>query len=182
MSPTVKEFDGISFDVEKSIRYHNRRREHYERQHKRLMFGVIMFGSAAFAELLQKSSWFGLGAATLGAIDLVYGLGHKTRDHELLYRRFNDLSIQMKIVASPTEEDVRLFKRKILEIEADEPPVFWALEASCDNEVTIAWGREKNAGLVTLGFWKTLLMNWVTFSKAELPRSPFLAKSGQAKS
>jgi hypothetical protein len=129
-----------------------------------MMLGVLLSGSAAFANALDNPRWFGLVAATLGALDLVFGFSHRARDHEVLHKRFTDLAADLRTTASPTQEEVQRWERRRLEIEADEPPTYWALEASCWNEVAHAWGR---SGSVRLSFWQHLLMNWRTFDKTE---------------
>jgi hypothetical protein len=130
------------------------------------MLGVLLSGSAAFADALDQPRVFGLFAATLGALDLVFGFSHRARDHEVLHRRFTDLAAELRTTTSPTQEEVQRWERRRLEIEAEEPPTYWALEASCWNEVAHAWGRHAS---VRLTFWQHLLMNWRTFDKAEFP-------------
>jgi hypothetical protein len=56
-----------------------------------------------------------------------------------------------------------------LEIEADEPPIYWALDADCDNEVCVAWGKDKSAGLVELTRIQRLLMNFYRIDRAVFP-------------
>jgi hypothetical protein len=162
--------DQLRFGIEKSLRYHQRRRAHYEGIHRYLMVGVLFSGSAAFADMLEQPQLFGLLGAAFGALDLVFSFSMRARDHELLHRRFTDIARQVETTATPTEDDLRRWTSARREIEADEPPVFWALEASCDNEVTIAWGRERH-GLVRLTGWQKLFMHWWTFEKAEMPRA-----------
>jgi hypothetical protein len=168
------ELDGLNFGVEKSLRYHQRRRAHYERLHKATMLGVILSGSAAFANSLDHLHWFGLVAATLGALDLVFGFSHRARDHELLHKRFTALAAELRTTTSPTQEEAQRWERCRLEIESDEPPTYWALEASCWNEVAHAWGRPASARL-TCG--QHLLMNWSTFDKAAFPMLQSPAKA-----
>lgn len=160
--------DGLRFGVEKSLRYHQRRRAHYERLHRYLMLGVLLSGSAAFGDVFGEPKWFGLISATLGALDLVFSFSMRVRDHEILHRRFTDLARSMTRTAAPTAADVQRWTDARQEIETEEPPVYWAVEASCYNEVSIAWGREKH-GLVKLTTWQKAMMNWFTFDKVEMP-------------
>jgi hypothetical protein len=161
-----RELDALNFGVEKSLRYHQRRRAHYERLHKAMMLGVLLSGSAAFANAVGHSNWFGLVAATLGALDLVFSFSHRARDHEVLHRRFTDLAAELRTTPNPTQEEVQRWERRRLEIETDEPPTYWALEVSCWNEVAHAWGRPAS---VRLTFWQNAFMNWKTFEKAKFP-------------
>lgn len=130
--------DGLIFGIEKSIRYHQRRRAHYEGPHKAVMLGVILTGSAAFANALGHGAAMGLGAAVLGASDLAFGFSRRARDHEILHRRFTDLAIR----ARQPGADEQVIERARLEIETDEPPIYWAVESDCFMEVAAAWGRK----------------------------------------
>ncbi|MEM9360447.1 MAG: hypothetical protein AAGB04_30080 [Pseudomonadota bacterium] len=136
-----REISNLRFDVDRSRRYHQRRRAHYDRVHQFIIFLVIISGSAAFADALGNAQWFGLATAVLGALDLVGGFSHKSRDHEVLHRRFVDLAAQIELGSSPTEKDLQVWKSKVLAIEADEPPIFWAVDQDCYNEIAVSWER-----------------------------------------
>lgn len=58
----------LSFDVEKPLRYHQRRRRHFEWLHRLVMLAIILCGSAAFAGAADSPHWFGLAGAVLGAL------------------------------------------------------------------------------------------------------------------
>lgn len=173
VNANARDIDALKFGVEKSLRYHQRRRAHYEGLHSKLMLGVILSGSAAFGGLL-KPEFLGLFGAALGALDLVFSFSIKAREHDFLYRRFSELLKEIVAKRAPTVDDHAQWIQRRLDIEADEPPVYWALEASCDNEMTLALGRGAQ-GLVKLGFWQRLLMHWYRFETAEMPRSAPLA-------
>ncbi|HRQ80360.1 MAG TPA: hypothetical protein PKZ97_04510 [Azospirillaceae bacterium] len=128
-----------------------------------------MSGSAAFGGLFNNPEALGLFGAGLGALDLVFSFSIKARDHDFLHRRFSELAKEIIGKRVPTQEDLAGWIQQRLDIEADEPPVYWALEASCDNEITLAKGRQRH-GLVRLGLWRTLLMHWHRFEAAEMPR------------
>jgi len=168
--------DELNFAVEKSLRYHQRRRAFYDGWHRIIMFALILIGSASFADVVTHlsfytitiSGWGGLVVAALAALDLVFSLGDKARDHEILHRRFTDLAISIRTEAE-TPERLQLWERRRLEMETDEPPIFWALEASCDNEVIKAWGRDVKNGLVALSPWQRLMMNYLRFQGTDFP-------------
>ena len=145
------------------MRYHQRRRGHYDFYFKGLLFLTILSGSAAFAEFMDMSQYFGAMAAVFPAINLVWGLSHRARDHEILFRRFSELAISIRTEAN-TEESYAKWQRKRIEIEADEPPIYWALEADCDNEVRHAWGRDKE--MVPIDWWYRVTMNWFRHDKS----------------
>lgn len=78
----------------------------------------------------------------------------------MLFRRFSDLAIEIR---TRTHEAVppalAEWTERRLSIESDEPPIFYALEADCDNQVRRAWGRDEK--LVQIGKWARLTMNWL---------------------
>ena len=150
--------EALNFGIEKSMRYHQRRRGHYEWLHKVIMFLTLLSGSAAFASLLGCPEYFGAAAAVFAAIDLVWGPSHRARDHEILFRRFSALAIAIRTTVPPTAELHAEWVRKRIDIETDEPPIYWALEADCDNEVRRAWGKDQK--LVQINRWARLTMYW----------------------
>ncbi len=130
------------------MRYHQRRRGFYDFFHKAFMFLIVVAGSSATFSGL--SGVFAVIAAVLAAIDLVWGLSHRARDHEMLFRRFSDLAIKIR-TEEQTEASYREWMGERVSIEKDEPPIYWALEADCDNEVRRA--RGKDTELARIGWW-----------------------------
>jgi hypothetical protein len=158
----------LSFDVEKSLRYHQRRRRHFDWLHRLIMLGIILCGSAAFADTAGRPEWFGLAGAVLAALGLVFGFLHSARDHQELHRRFTDLAKAIRTAADPTADDLRRWTRERLDIESDEPPIYWAVEASCFNEVALARGHNADM-LVRLTWPQRLLMHWLPFESLGQP-------------
>jgi hypothetical protein len=118
----------IDFSIEKSIRYHHRRLAHYDKLHKFMMLAVIITGSAAFGELLgEHSARLGLLTAALAAFDLIMALPIKARDHQFLHARFSDLAPELRSCTAFTQEHLANCQKKRIEIEKDEPPIFWGL-------------------------------------------------------
>ena len=148
--------DQLDFAVEKSMRYHQRRRGFYDWVNRFSMFTVVICGSAAFGRLFDSAEYFAAATTILAAINLVWTPSHRARDHEMLFRRFSDLAI--KIRTTPASEDAYDgWVKERIEIETDEPPIFIALEADCDNEVRRAWGRTRE--MVRIRPWSRLTMN-----------------------
>ena len=167
------QIEAIDFGVEKSMRYHQRRRGHYEWLHNAIMFLTVISGSAAFAQVLDWPEYFGAVAAVLAAIDLVWGPSHRARDHEVLFRRFSALAISIRTTASPTAETLAKWVRERIDVETDEPPIYWALEADCDNEVRRAQGKDKE--LIQIDWWSRLTMYWYRHAESVFdlaPRNP----------
>jgi hypothetical protein len=167
----AQDIDGLNFGIEKSMRYHQRRRAHYDTLNKSLMLVGILAGSAAFANTWQNPQLFGLVGALVSALNLVWGFSHRARDHEILYRRFSELAIDLRATSAPSEANLHDWVRRRLAIEADEPAVFWAVEADCWNEVTRAWDRQK-AGLAAIPRWCRLVQDWWRFETRDFPVVP----------
>ena len=165
------DIDSLNFAVEKSMRYHQRRRGYYDAWHKLFMFLIILSGSAAFAELplFQDAdsaafNIFGALVAGIAAIDLVWGLSHRARDHEMLFRRFSELAVKIR-TEEGTETSCKEWLNERISIETDEPPIYWALEADCDNEVRRAWDRDEE--LVKIDRWFRWTMHLFKHSTRE---------------
>ncbi len=157
----------LKFAIEKSLRYHQRRRGFFDAMHNAIMFGVIICGSAAFAGESPKLA--GAIAALIGALDLVFQFSHKARDHQSLFQRFSELNVAVTTTEISTNKELDILVAKRLKIESDEPPIFWALEADCDNETAIAWGRDKSSGLIRLEWYQRLFMNFLRFDRTVFP-------------
>lgn len=153
--------DSLNFAVEESMRYHQRRRGFYERTHNFIMFLIVVCGSTAFSELAVITVPM---VTVLATFDLVWKPSHRSRDHEILFRRFSDLAIAIRTTDSSKESYLKWIRDRLL-IEADEPPVYYALEADCDNEVRHAWGRDKD--VVHIGPWYRLTMNLLRHAETE---------------
>jgi hypothetical protein len=170
------EVDTLNFETEKSIRYHRRRRSHYERINKLVVFATIMLGASAFADASKLLIGFshpeiwGLVIAALGTLDLVFEFKTRACTHSELARQFADLAIELRTERSPSTAQVDKWQRRKLEIEIGEPPIFWLLERDCLNEVAIAWGRPiSKAGPLTWS--ERRRMNWVHADAADERRS-----------
>ncbi|MCY4261548.1 MAG: hypothetical protein OXC91_14985 [Rhodobacteraceae bacterium] len=153
----------LEFAVEKSIRYHGRMAARYETISKLLMFMVILSGSASFAAFMDKSQFFGAGAAVIAAFALVYSPGNRAARHRNLRNRFSDLAIEIQ-KSEDSPENLNQWKSKRLHIEQDEPPIFWALEADCCNEVCRARGQDEY--IENLRWWPRLTMYSLRHSRS----------------
>jgi len=158
------EFSDLKFNIDRSCRYHARRRSFFDSFHKIFMFIIIVLGSSAFSGVFKDTSGLlGLLAALIAALDLVVGFSMKARDHELLYMRFMDLFADMEGVTSPSDDQLAEWTRQRRTIEKDEPPHYTALNLACYNEVARARGFAEDV-IVPLTFWQKLMMHFIKFS------------------
>jgi hypothetical protein len=135
----AKDLDSIDFGVQKSLRYHARRRRFFEALDNITKFLVVVTSASAFVAILggEKSSiTTSLTAAVtiLALADITFGFGRRSRIYQDLYRQFSELAIAITLVLDPTRQDVTQLQARRLRIEADEPPQIYALERWCWNE------------------------------------------------
>jgi hypothetical protein len=135
-----------------------------------MMFLVILAGSSAASGWKGPQPPLGLLAALIGAADLVYAPGMKTRDHLILHQRFSVLLIEtIRAGASVTQTQLDEWVARRIEIEADEPPIYWAVEKDCWNEVCKAWGRDKIGTALMKRSWRERhFMNYFRFDRADV--------------
>ncbi len=141
----LSKIDKLLFGIRRSIRYHNRRRAHYDRLHNLSMFLSALAGTAIIASILGKmgSPWALVLAALVtvfSILDLIVGTTKMARLHHDLVRRF--ISLEKKIVTSADQPDdgYAEYWSERLDIEADEPPPMNVLNMVCHNEMLRAMG------------------------------------------
>ena len=155
--------DSLIFQVDKSMRYHHRFRGFYDTANRIFMFAIIAAGGGAVLHKAGDAPEIGGAiAALIAALNLVWVPSHKARDHHLLHGRFSDLMVRMR-TDQRTEENYVLWDAERHRIEKDEPPIFHALEADCDNQVRHAWGRDER--MVKIVWWKHWTMYLLRHSK-----------------
>jgi hypothetical protein len=136
----------LLFGVRRSIRYHQRRVDFFERLHMVVTGIQIAAGSAAvaivFGSYPKLSAWFSGGVAVLATIDLVVGTSTKARVHSDLSRRFSQLERDMVPLEADqtriTPEVLSGFVQRRLAIQEDEPPVHRMIDLLSHNELVRA--------------------------------------------
>jgi hypothetical protein len=152
----------LLFGVRRSIRYHQRRRQYFDRLRKLIHILTVFSGVGTVTTLVGKSGEittliFASVVSLLSIIDLVIGTAEAARLHADLARRFVELERKMALVGdSPTEQQVREFTAERLTIEIEEPPILKVLDCMCHNELlkALGYGQEYN---VKLTFWQKKL-------------------------
>ena len=147
----------LSFTVDMSGQYHDRRRAHYETWHKVVLAIAILGGSSAIAGVVflldqfDGGKWIVVGAGLLiafsSALDLVVGFAPMAWRHDSLYRRYIEIEAEMAEVEMPDEKHARDWNARVLRICADEPPIFYGVYAAAWNQVIYAHER-KQEGLL----------------------------------
>lgn len=140
----------LLFGVRRSIRYHSRRRQFFDRYRLFTNAVSVIFGSAAIAAVLSPlGKEYTVGAAAVvtvfSLVDLVVGSARMARLHEELCRQF--IELEKEIISIPegqfTEENASRLTAVRLSIEADEPPVKRVLDSLCHNELLRAMGYDR---------------------------------------
>lgn len=156
--------------VQRSIRYHARRRAFFDRWH-RLTAGLsLIFASAAAADLLHASGHrvalvAAFVIAVLSAADLVVGTAEMARKHDDLRRRFIILESRILPDEDPSPETLAAWCDERLSIECDEPPIYRAIDLLCENEQAIATNYPPPARLTP---FQRLTAHWMRWEN--LPR------------
>jgi hypothetical protein len=185
LSPIQKQRNKLLFGVQRSVRYHTRRRQFFDRVGFITSFLMVISGGATVTVSLGAEPEhriytiiFGSLVALFAAIDLIVGCSKTARDHNDLCRDF--LGLQRAIILAGneiTEKQLNEFIAKRLEIEEEEPPKLRVLDILCHNELIKASG--KNIGhIVEVGNLQRFLADVLDVSADKLEKSMH-KKSGQ---
>lgn len=137
----------LLFDVRRSVRYHNRRRQFFDRVGKITDALSAIGGSGTIISVVSKSSIASIILATItaifSAINLVFDTKGNSRLHHDLARQF--ISIEKNLI-NPlvTPEQIDKAELDRLDIETGEPPALRVLDLICYNELSKAMGIDEN--------------------------------------
>ena len=155
-------YDRLAFATEVSIRYHNRRKQHYETAFRMMMLGVIVMAVSAFVFATAQKTMLGLGIIGLAAATLVWNVTQKAREHDVLRSEYQTLMDQVRMTRMPDEQDLINWRTLRLRIQSKEPAVYWAVANDCYYEVARAWDlKPEQRGLPPLMLRP--FMNWFRF-------------------
>lgn len=95
------------------------------------MFVLIIIGSAAFSGLVDShiKPYFGLITAALAAVDLVFGLSVKARDHGFLREKYFEISAQIEEGRLNANEA----RAQMMRLSSKEEPPYYASLAVAEN-------------------------------------------------
>lgn len=131
-------------DIDRSIRYHNRRRGYFELLHRITNVLTILLSGSVLYELFGSGSipvamqLMAVAAAMLSALDLIVGYSASAALHASLSQRF--VAVLQKTLVASGEDALKQLQADRLQIEVDEPPVYRALDLLCHNETISAYG------------------------------------------
>lgn len=158
MSEKTKKFTneqyGLWFDVRRSSRYHERRWAFFSRLHQITGGLTILLAGSVIFDIARPGDnpWWLLTisfvAACLAAWDIVVGYAARAGVHHSLRARWCALELEM-LKGNTDEATWDAYEIKRREIEADEPPIYRALDLLCNNEMLIADGHNRKLAEVS---------------------------------
>ena len=164
-------YKDLLFGVQRSVRYHTRRRAFFEHLHSFVLFIGVVGGSASVGALLANLSdewsvWAllpGIFVTLFSTIDLVVRTGEKSCRHAGLSRRFIELEQAMQAGRSTYTKDILTeWEGERLKVEADEVHILRILDLMCHNELAQAMGYKKTQ-CYRIPLWQRLIahfFNW----------------------
>lgn len=160
----------LLFDIQRSIRYHQRRRGFYDRLDKTSNMLSLIFGSAAIFGVLQEKykvvAIVASGVVTVvSSINLVVGSAQRGRDHTDFMRKYVELEKSM--LSGATEERLLKIKEARLSIEAEEPPVMRVLDMICHRELMRAMGYSRQE-LPKIGWFQSFVSQVFDFRESSI--------------
>lgn len=139
--------NALRFDVNRSVRYHNRRRAFYDRFNDFSTVCALVLGSATFFVLFKELEFSAAAKAVpaglitiIASINLVMGSTRMARLHHDLAKRFIALESELSAMGSLDETGLAHLTAARLAIEQDEPPVLRVLDTLCYNDTLRAFG------------------------------------------
>jgi hypothetical protein len=150
----------LDFGIKKSMRYHSKRRDLFERLDNFSNWLVAVAGASAFASVVGDSASTLSKVLTalvtaIALLDVIWGFGARARIHQDLYRRFSELAIEMATMDNPDAREIARMRARRLALEAEEPHIIDALERRCWNEEAEARGATQDQ-LQSLNKWQRL--------------------------
>lgn len=165
-------WEGLLFDIRRSVRYHNRRRAFYDRLDQFTNVISLIFGSTAIYSVLGEHNkiWAVLSGAVVSifaAINLVIGSSQRSRNHFDLSKSFVDLESKMIKEPVPSEQLLREVTSLRLSVEKDEPPVLRVLDSICYNEQLLAMDYPVNQ-MIKISFCQNLFAQFFDWRASTL--------------
>ncbi len=162
-------FEMLLFGVRRSVKYHSKRRQFFDRMDKTVKILSTVSGMGAFSAAMSNvigNYWVMIFAASIAIMltaDLVISASEKARRHSDLMRRFVNLEQNMiknsEVICSQKNIE---FQSERLDIEAEEPTKYDVLDIICHNEIAKAMGRDDS--IYKIGFFQRLFRNLIDIS------------------
>lgn len=158
------------------MRYHQERARFLNTAHLSIQFMVFALVSSSVYCLIM--AWFDNQAllvvsavvGLLALFSLVFNPAEKSALHKSLYRSFTMLAGTIAATPESNSKETRaVWAKSIHLLYAEEPPVFRALHAHCENQMVIALGADLNDHFVDMEKHQRRLRNWFRFQDEDFP-------------
>ncbi|MCO6410077.1 hypothetical protein [Hoeflea alexandrii] len=130
--------ENLRFNTVRNALYHTARRRAFEFWARCFSFLVIVLGTTAASDVLQRFGiemiYPSIAVAVVGAIQLVFDPGGKARTHQMLQRDYYRLLAEIEEKHVCDEHDLASWRGELARIAADEPPVLRAIDAKAYND------------------------------------------------
>lgn len=133
-------------DLQRSIRYHRARERFFDSWSNWISFVSLLAGSSVVVSILadQAPEWVAIASGAivvaLQALEQVFRLSHKARDHNGFASEFSSLERIVTVRGQMTAAELLELQGEVLAIEAREPPIKRYLDLICHNQVARALG------------------------------------------
>lgn len=150
----------------RNVKYHEDRYAHYERLNRWSNFFVVVFGSVGIGSGL--ASWALVAAAVaaattvLGAMQLVFDIGNKARTHQELRKSM----VRLMARAEQQDADAERINVEMIELYADEPEIYHAVNMLAYNAAQRAFGRPDDT-LIRVTPWQSAMRHILRFDPAD---------------
>jgi hypothetical protein len=158
--PLFTPLDKLTMATQVSMRYHESRKRHYDGIYKTMVFGIMLLGAASFMAGFSEWKFLSMGVLALSGMLMVWNFSQKARDHDLLRVQYKNLLDNIRLNPHPTTQDIYNWRTLRMNIQAQEPPVFWAIANDCYYDVARAWDLNPERRQ-TLPWYLRLLSPWI---------------------
>lgn len=153
--------DKMMLSSEISMRYHKRRKQHFDGVYKVVVFSTLMLSAAAFLLNLTHKGLIGFAVIGLGAVSMVWNFSHKAREHDVLVNQYQQLLDIIRLTHQPTADHMKQWRVQRMAIQSKEPPIYWAVMNDCTYDVARAWDlkpKKNGCPMILRPF-----MHWIRF-------------------
>ena len=185
MNPDETPYDsfyGNLFGVRKSVRYHQRRQAFHEWWNTVIIALSFACSASAMAEWSAEWRQLLIGATSfLLMLNWVVGLTRRANAHAKLGQRFASLEQDMVPFEKNRDleaENEERFRRRRLEIEADEPAKMRVMDILCHNELCEA--AYPDHSIYPVAAWRRWLGHFIDIGEGETDGQPSSARRRDA--
>lgn len=172
--PPFDSFYGNLFGVRKSVRYHQRRQAFHEWWNTVIIALSFACSASAMAEWSGQWRQLLIGATSfLLMLNWVVGLTRRANTHAKLCQRFASLEQDMMPFEknrSMGADDEERFRRRRLEIEAEEPAKLRVIDTLCHNELCEAVYTDDY--IYPVAAWRRWLGHFIDIGEGQIHGQP----------